>query len=120
MNMPGEALESQIPVRLVSAEIRRGSGGGGRFRGGDGIRRIYLALQDRIGVSLRGERFTHVPLGMAGGGSPQPAAARIVRADGSVEHLRARSAPVLDAGDRLVVESCGGAGYGLGEERSHS
>lgn len=120
MNMPGEALESQIPVRLVSAEIRRGSGGPGRFRGGDGIRRTYLALQDRIGVSLRGERFTQVPRGLAGGGSPQPAAARVVRADGSVETLRARSTPVLDRGDVLIVESCGGAGYGVGEERSHS
>lgn len=115
MNMPAEALESQIPVRLVSSCVRRGSGGAGRFRGGDGIRRTYLALQDGISVSLRGERFTHVPQGAMGGGSPQPAAARVIRADGSVEMLRSRSAPVLNAQDLLVVESCGGAGYGAPE-----
>lgn len=113
MNMPAEALESQIPVRLVSAQVRSDSGGTGRFRGGDGIRRTYLALQDGINVSLRGERFTQVPQGVAGGGSPQPAAARVVRVGGSVEVLRARSTPVLDTGDLLIVESCGGAGYGV-------
>lgn len=115
MNMPGEALESQIPVRLVSACIRRGSGGAGRYRGGDGIQRRYLALQDGINVSLRGDRFRHVPDGLLGGGAPQPAAARVVRADGTVEELGSRSAPVLRRGDQLVVESCGGAGYGVQE-----
>ncbi len=113
MNMPGEALESQIPVRLMSACVRRASGGAGRFRGGDGIRRTYLALQDGIGVSLRGDRFRYVPEGLLGGSAPQPAAARIVRADGTIEELGSRSAPVLDRGDQLIVESCGGAGYGV-------
>lgn len=113
MNMPAEALESLIPVRLLSAAIRRGSGGEGRFRGGDGIRRVYLALADGIGVSLRGERFNHVPKGLVGGGSPKPSRASVERADGSVEILATRSTPVLNTGDRLVVESCGGAGYGI-------
>lgn len=120
MNMPAEALESQIPVRLHSAQIRHGSGGGGRFRGGDGIRRTYIALQEGVGVSLRGERFIHVPQGAAGGGSPEPAAARVVRADGVVEELASRSSLVLNKFDRLIVESCGGAGYGLVSERSPS
>lgn len=120
MNMPGEALESQIPVRLESAEIRTGSGGAGRYRGGDGIRRTYRALQDGIGVSLRGERFCFAPQGVAGGGAPMMAAARVERADGSIESLRTRSTPVLNTGDLLIVESCGGAGYGLMEEKSHS
>lgn len=113
MNMPAEALESQIPVRLVEAVVRRGSGGAGQLRGGDGIRRSYLALQDGIQVSLRGERFRSVPLGLLGGGSPQPSAATVVRSDGSVENLGTRSVPVLNTGDRLIVESCGGAGYGI-------
>lgn len=120
MNMPAEALESQIPVRLVSAVIRSGSGGAGRFRGGDGIRRTYLALRDGINVSLRGERFCYVPQGLLGGGSPLPAAAHVVRADGRVETLKTRSTPVLNAGDRLVVESCGGAGYGVSGEAVRS
>jgi N-methylhydantoinase B len=120
MNMPAEALESQIPVRVVRSEIRQGSGGAGRFRGGDGIRRTYCALQDGIGVSLRGERFFHGPQGVAGGGAPELAAARVVRADGTCETMRTRSTPVLNTGDLLIVESCGGAGYGVIEEKSHS
>jgi N-methylhydantoinase B len=91
---------------------RRGSGGAGRFPGGDGVRRVYEALSDGIAVSIRGERFQRVPEGSAGGGAPKPAAAQIRRAGGAVEILGPRSAVVLDRGDRLIVESCGGAGYG--------
>lgn len=116
MNMPAEALESQIPVRLLSAEVRRGSGGSGRYRGGDGIRRRYLALSDGVDVSVRGERFRSLPAGHAGGGSPAPASAHVIRRDGRVEHLPSRSTPRLDAGDVLVVESCGGAGFGPAPE----
>lgn len=112
MNMPAEALEEIAPVRLVSARIRRGSGGSGRFRGGDGIERVYEALVDGVSVSLRGERFERVPDGLLGGGRPSPSKATIHRVDGSSVALSARSAFTLDCGDRLVVESCGGAGYG--------
>lgn len=115
MNMPAEALEPLIPVRLLSAEIRRGSGGAGRFRGGDGIRRVYEALADGIQVSLRGERFHTVPPGLLGGQSPQPACATVRRVDGTIEVLPTRSTPRLNRGDRLIVESCGGAGYGRAE-----
>lgn len=116
MNMPAEALEALVPVRLVSASFKAGSGGVGRYRGGDGIRRVYLALQDGISVSLRGERFKTVPPGLLGGGSPQPAFAAVERAGGQVEVLSTRSAPKLNKGDRLIVESCGGAGYGSPDE----
>lgn len=112
MNMPAEALEAALPMRLLRAEVRRGSGGAGRHPGGDGILREYLALADGIAVSLRGERFVTVPRGAAGGGSPAPARATVLRADGREERLAARSSLTLDTGDRLVVESCGGAGWG--------
>lgn len=112
MNMPAEALEALVPIRLVGAEIRKGSGGVGRYRGGDGIRRTYRALADGVAVSLRGERFASVPAGLLGGGSPQPSAATVVRADGRREALLSRSTLTLDRGDHLIVESCGGAGYG--------
>lgn len=112
MNMPAEALEALTPLRLVSAEIRAGSGGEGRHRGGDGIRRTYLALADGIAVSLRGERFASVPAGLLGGDAPKPSAACVRRADGREEKLLSRSTPTLNRGDQLIVESCGGAGYG--------
>ncbi|MEP6193587.1 MAG: hydantoinase B/oxoprolinase family protein [Nitratireductor sp.] len=112
MNMPAEALEGMIPVRLVSAQIRQGSGGAGRYRGGDGICRVYEALADAIAVSLRGERFHRAPEGLRGGSAPAHSQARILRANGTQDVLSSRSAVTLDKGDRLVVESCGGAGYG--------
>lgn len=115
MNMSAESLEAQVPVRVRHAGIRHGSGGAGRFRGGNGIARVYEALADGIAVSLRGERFVRVPPGLDGGGSPRPSAARVERADGTVETLSARSAVTLDRGDRLVVESAGGAGAGRSE-----
>ncbi len=112
MNMPAEALEEVAPIRLHAAGIRRGSGGAGRYRGGNGIRREYEALEDNISVSLRGDRFQRVPAGFAGGGAPEPSRAFVRRADGGEIALSARSAFTLNVGDRLVVESCGGAGYG--------
>lgn len=112
MNMPAEGLESMIPVRMLSYEIRRGSGGAGRHAGGEGARRVYQCLADGVAVSIRGDRFVNVPRGLEGGGSPAPAAARIERADGSVERLSSRSSVRLNAGDRLTLETSGGAGYG--------
>jgi len=111
-NTPVEVIEADLPLRVVSSERRRGSGGAGLHPGGDGVRRVYAALYDGISVSIRGERFRRVPDGSAGGGAPKPAAARILRGDGVTEVLGPRSAVKLDAGDRLVIESCGGAGYG--------
>lgn len=112
MNMSAEALEAIVPVRVHTAAIRHGSGGLGRFHGGGGICRVYEALTDGISVSLRGERFVRVPKGLRGGGSPEPSRAVIARADGNEVVLAARSAFRLDKGDCLIVESCGGAGYG--------
>jgi N-methylhydantoinase B len=112
MNMPAEALEEIAPIRVVKAAIRPRSGGAGAIRGGHGIVREYEALADGISVSLRGDRFARVPSGPLGGGAPKPACAMVVRADGTRVALRPRSAFQLNAGDRLIVESCGGAGYG--------
>lgn len=113
MNISAESLESLVPMRLVSAGVRPGSGGAGRFRGGDGIRRVYEALTDGIAASIRGERFARVAKGARGGGAPRGSAATVIRTDGSRERLTARSAVTLDKGDLLVIESSGGAGYGV-------
>jgi N-methylhydantoinase B len=114
-NMPAEALEDSLPLRVICAERRRGSGGAGRFKGGDGICRTYEALCDGISVSIRGERFVRVPNGAGGGQAPQPGAAHITRANGTLETLAARSAIKLNLGDRLTIESPGGAGFGASD-----
>lgn len=115
-SVPVEVLESLVPIRVLAAQIRKGSGGPGLFPGGDGITRRYLALADGIAVSIRGERFVHVPDGTAGGGAPLPAAATLERCDEAVEELSARSNVVLNAGDQLTIQSCGGAGWGAPPE----
>ncbi|TDE38852.1 hydantoinase B/oxoprolinase family protein [Antarcticimicrobium sediminis] len=112
MNISAESLESMVPMRLVLAEVRAGSGGPGRFRGGDGVRRVYEALTDGIAASIRGERFSRVAKGARGGGSPNGSAATVIRADGARLELTARSAVTLNKGDILIIESSGGAGYG--------
>ncbi|CUH63609.1 Acetophenone carboxylase delta subunit [Thalassovita gelatinovora] len=113
MNTSAEALEALVPMRLVSAKIRSGSGGAGRFRGGEGVCRTYEALVDGISASIRGERFSRVAKGAHGGGAPKGSAATVLRADGEKICLTARSAVVLNQGDHLVIESSGGAGYGV-------
>ncbi len=112
MNISAEALESLVPMRLVSAECRAGSGGPGRYRGGDGIKRVYEALTDGVAASIRGERFARVAKGAHGGGSPKGSAATVLRTDGTKIELTARSAVTLNRGDLLTIESSGGAGYG--------
>lgn len=113
MNISAESLESMVPMRLVSAGVRAGSGGPGQFRGGDGVRRVYEALTDGIAASIRGERFSRVAKGARGGGSPKGSAATVIRADGARVELTARSAVTLNKGDILIIESSGGAGYGV-------
>jgi 5-oxoprolinase (ATP-hydrolysing) len=106
-----EVLEARHPVRLVSFALRRGSGGAGRWRGGDGLVREY-AFRAPVTVSLLGERRTTAPYGLAGGEPGTPGRNRVERRDGAVEALPGRITLGLDAGDRLRIETPGGGGYG--------
>lgn len=105
-----EVLEVRYPMRLDEFSIRRGSGGAGRHRGGDGVIRAMTALRPLRG-SLLGQHRVHGPRGLAGGHDGAPASARIERADGSTEHLPGIAAFDLGAGDRLVIETPGGGGF---------
>jgi 5-oxoprolinase (ATP-hydrolysing) len=108
-----EILEARHPVRLVAFALRRGSGGAGRWRGGDGLVRRYRFLVP-LTASLLTERRTTAPYGVAGGMPGATGRNTIVRRDGSVEELPSRAVVALDAGDELVVETPGGGGYGRG------
>ena len=81
-----EILEWRYPVRLESFEIRRGSGGRGRWRGGDGVRRRVRFLEPMTAAILSSHRRVP-PYGLAGGESGQPGRNSVVRADGSTEIL---------------------------------
>ncbi|WP_374672973.1 hydantoinase B/oxoprolinase family protein [Ideonella sp.] len=109
-----EVLEMRFPVRLQSHEIRTGSGGAGRWRGGDGaVRRIrFLAPMT---ASLLANGHQHPAFGMDGGGPGAPGAARVERADGRVEPLGPRASVAMAPGDVFVLETPGGGGFGVQE-----
>lgn len=109
---PAEAIEAQAPVRVERVAVRAGSGGDGLHRGGDGVVRAYRLLHGSGSISYRGERHRTAPQGAAGGLPGACATARIERADGSVEHLNAKARAQWHAGDRLVIETAGGGGWG--------
>ncbi|HVJ14561.1 MAG TPA: hydantoinase B/oxoprolinase family protein, partial [Polyangiaceae bacterium] len=101
-----EILERRFPVRLIEFSVRRGSGGTGRFAGGDGVCRELEFLKE-LEVSLLSERRTRVPFGLAGGGPGQT----------GQNLLNGRAMPAkfscrVKAGDRLRIETPGGGGYG--------
>ena len=106
-----EVLEARHPVRIVEFAIRRGSGGRGRWRGGDGLVRRYEFLAP-VAVSVLSERRARAPYGLAGGGPGAPGRNRVERRDGSREELGGRASLRLEPGDRLSIETPGGGGYG--------
>jgi N-methylhydantoinase B len=115
-NLPVETLEAIAPIRVETAERRRGSGGAGRMPGGDGLRRIYLLLHGAAEVSYRGERHLAGAPGAQGGGAAAPAAARIEHADGRVTHLPSKARFTWRAGERFIIETAGGGGWGRENE----
>jgi 5-oxoprolinase (ATP-hydrolysing) len=106
-----EVLEWRYPVRLESFEIRTGSGGRGRWRGGEGALRCVRFLEPMTAAILSGHRLVR-PHGMAGG---EPGAAGknyVLRADGSRTELGPFDQTEMRAGDRFVIETPGGGGFG--------
>jgi len=106
LNTPIEALELEFPLRAVEYGLRRGSGGGGRHRGGDGVVRELEALAE-MRYSLITERRRHSPPG-ADGGEPGARGRNLVNG----EELPAKAAGTLNPGDRLRIETPGGGGHG--------
>ncbi len=106
LNTPVEALELEFPLRVTEYALRRGSGGGGRFRGGDGVVRELEALTPMT-YSLLTERRRHSPPG-AGGGEPGERGRNLL--DG--EPLPAKARGTLEPGQRLRIETPGGGGQG--------
>jgi 5-oxoprolinase (ATP-hydrolysing) len=106
-----EVLEWRFPVRLESFRIRRGSGGAGRHRGGDGVERRVRFLEDMTAVMLANHRRV-APFGVAGGKPGAVARNWIERADGRREEFGATFATAVAAGDLIAIETPGGGGFG--------
>ena len=112
MNLPAEAMEMEAPIRIHRVALRADSGGAGARRGGLGVVREYEILADGVSFSHRGERHVHAAPGLAGGGPGAKAHSVIRRADGTEEVIPSKRETRLNKGDRLVLETAGGGGYG--------
>jgi N-methylhydantoinase B len=111
LNTPIEAFEVEFPLRVTEYALRRGSGGGGRHRGGDGIVREVEALEPMT-FALLTERRRTAPPGAAGGTAGTPGRNLIMREGGEPGVLPSKAEGTLQPGDRLRLETPGGGGYG--------
>jgi 5-oxoprolinase (ATP-hydrolysing) len=107
-----EVLEQRYPVRLVEFSIRRGSGGSGLRRGGDGVVRRIEFLRDLEVSILSQRRGLYPPYGLAGGQSGALGQNTLLRADGTAETLPGQVQLVARMGDVLTIETPGGGAYG--------
>jgi len=109
-----EILETRLPVRLERFAIRRGSRGKGAHAGGDGVVRDVCFLEP-MRANMLANRRRVAPKGLAGGSDALPGRNWVERADGSIEQLTATDAAEMQPGDRFVIETPGGGGFGAAE-----
>ncbi|HUB97449.1 MAG TPA: hydantoinase B/oxoprolinase family protein, partial [Stellaceae bacterium] len=115
--IPMELQESLLPFRIESLSLREDSAGAGKFRGGLGFRKVYRILAP-CRVQTNVDRTKYPPWGVQGGKDASPGRVTVYKADGGSEIIsKVRSYP-LKAGDRVVLETGGGGGWGAPEERS--
>jgi 5-oxoprolinase (ATP-hydrolysing) len=105
-----EVLEFRFPVRLESYEIRQGSGGSGKWNGGDGGMRRVKFLEPMTASILSNGRL-HGAFGMHGGHAGQVGINRVVRADGSTEELAHIGQAAMRTDDVFEIQTPGGGGY---------
>jgi 5-oxoprolinase (ATP-hydrolysing) len=106
-----EVLEMRYPVRVECFGVRRGSGGAGRWRGGDGAVRRIRFLAPMTAVLVSGSRVV-APFGLAGGEDGTPGAQWIDRADGTYTPMGGREAADMLPGDAITILTPGGGGFG--------
>ena len=117
MNLPVEALEMEAPLRVHRLALRADSGGNGRFRGGLGLIKEFEVLETDTVFTHRGERHYCPAAGSHGGEAGAPARSVIHRANGEEQEVPSKQVTVLHPGDRVIVETAGGGGYGRVRER---
>lgn len=110
LNTPIEALEAYYPLRVTEYRIRRGSGGKGKFDGGDGLIRELECLTESD-VSVLSERRVLAPYGLNGGGGGKPGANYVV-SDGRRRKLPGKASARLKTGERIRIETPGGGAWG--------
>jgi N-methylhydantoinase B len=111
LNTPAEALEHAYPLRVTEYSIRRGSGGQGKFRGGDGIVREIELLSDAQ-VTVLADRRKRGPNGLNDASDGAPGKNEVVQADGTRATIPTKGSVRLKRGERVRIESPGGGGWG--------
>ena len=106
-----EVLEHRYPVRLDRYEIRKDSGGGGRHRGGEGICREMTFLEP-VSLSVLSQHREVIPYGLNGGKDGKAGQQWIERKDGTIDKLSWRDGAELEKGDRFIMHTPGGGGFG--------
>jgi 5-oxoprolinase (ATP-hydrolysing) len=106
-----EVLETRFPVLLREFSLRRGSGGDGAFRGGDGLVRC-VEFREPMTAAILSNRRRVAPFGLAGGGPAAKGENRVLRRDGRSEALAATAEVAVEAGDRILIATPGGGGFG--------
>jgi 5-oxoprolinase (ATP-hydrolysing) len=107
-----EVLEWRFPVLVEAFHIREGSGGVGRWRGGDGVVR-RIQFREPMTASLLANRRRVPPFGLEGGGAGALGRARLHRATGETLELGPTAEVEVGAGDVFVIETPGGGGFGM-------
>jgi N-methylhydantoinase B len=111
-NTPAQVIEMQAPIRVEQVSLHAASAGIGLHAGGSGVTRVYRLLEGEGVISYRGERHQTAALGSAGGCPGGRGRASIERADGRIEELPAKCRASWNAGDRLIIQTAGGGGWG--------
>jgi N-methylhydantoinase B len=120
MNTPAETIEANYPIAVESQAIRRGSGGVGRHRGGDGQVRVYRVEGPEVWLTTMVERRVIAPYGLFGGADGLPFRITLERAGGERTELSGKTHVRLARGDRVILETSGGGGYGAPAPRNPS
>jgi N-methylhydantoinase B len=117
--IPMELQESLLPFRIVSLSLRTDSGGPGKFRGGLGFCKEYAILAPCL-LTTNVDRTKHPPWGVRGGKEATPGRVTVLRASGETEIMCKAQGSALVAGDRVILETGGGGGWGPPGERAVS
>jgi N-methylhydantoinase B len=113
LNTPIEAIERDYPMRVTSYEFVEGTGGKGRYRGGNGLIRALSLTAGNARVSLLAERHAVAPRGVSGGEDAVCGKHTLQHVDGSQEKIGAKATFAFAPGETIVVQTPGGGGYGV-------
>jgi N-methylhydantoinase B len=118
MNTPIETLEAYLPLKFISYQFRKDSGGPGKYRGGCGIERSWTLTSAKATLSVMAERGEIGPWGLKGGCDGAMGEYLIIKPDGEIHSLPSKCTVSISRGDTFVIKTPGGGGYGDPKERA--